>query len=184
MEILDIVNLEGIPTGEVVDRATAHKEGILHRTAHVWLIRNNNSTIEVLLQERATLKQLFPNCFDVSSAGHIPAGEDYIPSALRELQEELGITATSEQLMDCGIRHIDIRVDTTHSVYIDKQVSRVFYMWYNGNINNLSLQQEEVKSICWMPLEECIDGVKRNTFKNCIALDELYMIKNAIENKR
>ena len=35
-EILDIVDDNGQPTGEVIDRVTAHREGILHRTSHVW----------------------------------------------------------------------------------------------------------------------------------------------------
>ncbi len=38
-EILDIVDDNGQPTGEVIDRVTAHREGILHRTSHVWLVR-------------------------------------------------------------------------------------------------------------------------------------------------
>ena len=38
-EILDIVDDNGQPTGEVIDRVTAHRGGILHRTSHVWLVR-------------------------------------------------------------------------------------------------------------------------------------------------
>ena len=36
-EILDIVDENGTPTGQTVDRETAHLKGIPHRTAHVWL---------------------------------------------------------------------------------------------------------------------------------------------------
>ena len=82
-EILDIVDEEGIPTGEVVDRNIAHSLGILHRTAHVWLLREKDDNIQVLLQKRSQNKDSFPDCFDISSAGHIPAGVDYISSALR-----------------------------------------------------------------------------------------------------
>ena len=39
MEIFDIIDESGRPTGKTVDRETAHAEGILHRTAHVWLLR-------------------------------------------------------------------------------------------------------------------------------------------------
>ena len=96
MEILDIVDKDGIPIGITVDRDKAHKEGILHRTSHLWLIRCNNEQIEVLLQKRAETKLLFHGCYDVSSAGHIPAGIDYITSDLCELQEELAIKATAK----------------------------------------------------------------------------------------
>ncbi len=32
-------------------------------------------------------KDSFAGCYDISSAGHIPAGQDYLESALRELKE-------------------------------------------------------------------------------------------------
>ena len=51
MEILDIVDESGSPTGETIDRETAHAKGILHRTAHVWLLRRRNGRTEVLLQK-------------------------------------------------------------------------------------------------------------------------------------
>ena len=35
MEILDICDELGNPTGKTVERKIAHQQGILHRTAHV-----------------------------------------------------------------------------------------------------------------------------------------------------
>ena len=39
MELLDVVDENGIPTGETVERSIAHAKGIRHRTSHVWLLR-------------------------------------------------------------------------------------------------------------------------------------------------
>ena len=39
MEYLDLVDEAGNPTGEVVERTTAHAQGLRHRTCHVWLLR-------------------------------------------------------------------------------------------------------------------------------------------------
>ena len=39
MELLDIVDENGIPTGKTIERKIAHSEGIRLRTAHVWIIR-------------------------------------------------------------------------------------------------------------------------------------------------
>ena len=50
MEILDVVDETGAPTGETVERAEAHREGVRHRTAHVWIARNRNGRIQLLLQ--------------------------------------------------------------------------------------------------------------------------------------
>ena len=38
-------------------------------------------------------KESFPGLYDTSSAGHIRAGDEPLPSALRELREELHIAA-------------------------------------------------------------------------------------------
>ena len=92
MEILDVVDETGAPTGETVERAEAHREGVRHRTSHVWIARNRNGRIQLLLQKRCMQKDSFPGCYDISSAGHIPAGGEFASSALRELKEELGIT--------------------------------------------------------------------------------------------
>ena len=51
MELLDIVDEHGIPTGKTVERSLAHEQGILHRTAHVWIIREKKGRIQVLLQK-------------------------------------------------------------------------------------------------------------------------------------
>lgn len=102
MEYFDIVDEHGMPTGKTVSRKTAHEEGILHRTAHVWIIRPTAKGYDILLQKRSMEKDSFPGLYDTSSAGHILAGVEPLPSALRELKEELGIDADPQQLMYAG----------------------------------------------------------------------------------
>ena len=105
-EYLDIVDENGIPTGETVERETAHAKGIRHRTVHLWLVRKKDGKLQVLLQRRAKHKESFPDRYDTSSAGHIPAGSDYRESAIRELFEELGVHAKAEDLVYCGTRRV------------------------------------------------------------------------------
>lgn len=108
MEYLDIVDDNGVPTGEIISRDEAHRKGIMHRTAHVWVIRRSDRGTEVLLQKRSRKKESFPGMYDTSSAGHIPAGEEPLTSALRELKEELGIAAEKNSLEYIGSFHIKI----------------------------------------------------------------------------
>ena len=89
-EMLDLVNEQGDPIGRAVPRSEAHRLGLRHRTSHVWLVRRKNGVLEVLLQKRSDEKDSFPGCYDISSAGHIPAGQGFVDSALRELKEETG----------------------------------------------------------------------------------------------
>lgn len=96
MEYLDIRDKNGNPTGVIKERSLVHADGDLHGTSHVWIVKKNEKgSYDLLLQKRSENKDAFPGCYDISSAGHLPAGQDYLTSALRELEEELGIKAQS-----------------------------------------------------------------------------------------
>ena len=105
-EMLDIVDENGLPTGQAVPRTVAHAEGLRHRTSHVWIVRKKNGAVQVLLQMRCAAKDSYPGCYDISSAGHIPAGAEFVGSALRELKEELGVTAAT---VSPELRHQQVR---------------------------------------------------------------------------
>ena len=175
-EYLDIVDENGQPTGEIIERSAAHREGIPHRTSHLWLVRELDNQIQILLQKRAMTKS-FPGCYDISSAGHIPAGQDYIPSAVRELKEELGLSVDESELIFCGNLSI-FWDDVFFGVpYHDRQYTKVFLLWKNVEENDFVLQEEEVSSVRWMDLEECVTAVMTGTLKNCIAIEELQMVQ-------
>ena len=175
MEMFDIVDENGEPTGTVKERTKVHEDGDLHRTSHVWIVRDNNKGgLDVLLQKRSESKDSNPGCYDISSAGHIPAGCGYLDSALRELKEELGIDASSEELELRLIRRISYSDIYHGKLFKDNQVTRVYKMKRNDiDIEKLNLQKEEVEEVIWMDYEECIKAVKNNTIKHCIYLEEL-----------
>lgn len=99
MELFDICDEQGNPTGDKVERSEAHAKGICHRTAHIWIAKQENGRYKVLLQKRSMDKDSFPGRYDTSSAGHIQAGDEPMESALRELGEELGIKARPQILI-------------------------------------------------------------------------------------
>lgn len=175
-EYLDVVDENGSPTGEIVERSIAHREGIPHRTSHVWLVRERNGRLQVLLQKRAAAKS-FPGCYDISSAGHIPAGQDYYTSALRELQEELGLNASESDLICCGNMKI-FWDDVFFGIpYHDRQYTRVFLLWADVEEDRLTLQEEEVDGVLWIDLQECIDRVAAGSIQNCISPEELSLVQ-------
>lgn len=177
-EYLDVVDESGRPTGDIVERTAAHLNGIPHRTSHLWLVRKRDDRIQILLQKRAMTKS-FPECYDISSAGHIPAGQDFLPSAIRELREELGISAKETDLIFCGSRTIIWDDVFFGEPYHDRQYTKVFLLWADVDERDFVLQKEEVDGVLWMELEECIARVAAGTIKNCISLEELQMVKEA-----
>ena len=179
-EFLDIVDENGQPTGEIIDRETAHAKGILHRTSHVWLARRKNGKVQILLQKRDRHKSSFPGCYDISSAGHIPAGDSYEISALRELEEELGVQAEAKDLIYCGDRKVIWDDVFFGKPFHDRQISRVFLLWLDREENEFTLQESEVDGVLWMDFNQCCDSVKNDSFQNCIVLEELEIIKKVL----
>lgn len=182
LELFDVVDENGDPTGETVERTLAHSQGIRHRTSHVWLLRRRQGRMEILLQKRSRDKDSFPGCYDISSAGHIPAGVDYVSSALRELKEELGEEASPEELSCCGTRHIRYAETFYGKPFRDHQVSKVYLLWRDKEAEEFVLQQEEIEEVKWFDFYECMELVKENAIPHCIMQEELDMIKAALEN--
>lgn len=178
-EFLDIVDEYGNPTGEIVDREKAHTEGIRHRTSHVWILRHGADGVEVLLQKRSQNKDSFPGCYDISSAGHIPAGIEWKESALRELEEELGIDwICEEDLLLCGQRKITHDDEFHGKPFVDRQLSNIYCLWLDVEPSKLRLQEEEVESVVWMNLADCKHRIATEdpSFQHAIVLEELEML--------
>lgn len=88
-ELFDVVDERDQVVGQA-PRRIVHANGWRHRAIHVLVF---NAAGKVFLHQRSMQKDLFPGRWDSSCAGHVGAGEDYDPTAVRELAEELGITA-------------------------------------------------------------------------------------------
>lgn len=181
MELLDIVDEKGIPTGKTIDREIAHAKGIRHRSSHVWIVRKKEGKLQILLQKRSEEKDSYPGCYDISSAGHIPAGEDFIPSAIRELKEELGCEAKPEQFINCGQRTIVFDQIFHGKEFHDNQVSNIYALWLDREESEFSLQKEEVLEVRWFDFEDCVKKVAENRILHCIVLEELEMVRQGLE---
>lgn len=95
-EIFDVVDATDNPVGRE-RRAVVHAGNLLHRAVHILVFDKHG---QVFLQKRSRLKDKHPGAWDSSAAGHLDAGEDYDACAIRELEEELGITgATPRRVM-------------------------------------------------------------------------------------
>lgn len=187
MELLDLRREDGSLAGKVQERSVAHASGSLHGTAHVWAVRparkeeappGGRQSFEVLLQKRSAAKDSYPGCYDISAAGHLPAGSGFLESALRELEEELGIQAKPQDLEEAFL-HLGYAESTFHGKpFKNAEVSAVYVYREPVEIESLKFQQEEVESVCWMGYEDLLAEVRRETGlgnpgKYCIFLEEL-----------
>ena len=168
MEIFDIVDEYGKPTGETIERGLAHKEGVRHRTAHIWIAREVNGKWQVLLQKRAQTKDSFPGRYDTSSAGHIQAGDEPLESAIRELQEELGIVASPEELKYAGMFDIKYEKEFHNMLFKDNEIAFVYVYLGKIDIDDITVQEEELECVEWFDLEE--------TYKECLAHNQKFCV--------
>lgn len=152
MEYLDVCDENGIPTGETVERETAHQNGICHRTAHVWVLRKERGRYEILLQKRSDCKDSYPGCYDTSSAGHVPAGDEPLDSGIRELSEELGLYAEKSDLMYAGSFRNRYETVFHEKAFRDNEVSFVYVLSKEVDISGLRLQKEELSEVRWFDL--------------------------------
>ena len=181
MELFDERNPDGTKTGVVKERGVAHREGALHATVHIWIVRPNDlSGYDVLLQRRSKTKESNPGCYDISSAGHVNAGCDYPESALRELEEELGIKAEPGQLREVGMRRCGFEGTFYGRPFKDDELSRIYLYQEPVEIEDLTLQEEEVSEVIWMDYAECreiiLDESLKEFFPHCIYAEEFDML--------
>ena len=176
MELLDIRDVDGNATGKVRERSMVHMDGDLHGTSHIWVVRENEGGWDVLLQKRAHGKDSYPGCYDISSAGHMRAGDGYLGAALRELEEELGICAQAGELEFVGY-HMGYMEDVFYgTMFRDREISAVYIYRKPVDEDRLILQAEEVEAVMWMDLVKCIEAVDKGSIPNCIYPDELEML--------
>ncbi len=182
MEFFDITDENGTPTGETVSRSEAHDKGILHRTAHIWVVRKKGDSWQVLLQKRSAEKESFPLMYDTSSAGHIQAGDEPLESAQRELFEELGIDAGEDDLTFAGKFHINYAMEFHGKMFRDNEVAFVYAYEKPVDETKLVLQTEEVEEVKWFDVEEVRKGCEHRDGTFCVPTEGLEIITEYLKN--
>ena len=178
MEYLDICDEKEQPTGGIVSRDQAHRDGIRHRTAHVWVIREEEGRIQILLQKRSANKESFPGMYDTSSAGHIPAGCEPLDSALRELREELGIAAREEQLCYIGAICSRYEAQFRGKTFRDNEYTSVYLYREPVDADKLRLQVEEVERVDWFDLEQVREEIAHSRDRFCVPRASLALLRS------
>ncbi|MDR0461819.1 MAG: NUDIX domain-containing protein [Christensenellaceae bacterium] len=142
-ELFDVLNENGEFTGETISREKAHVDGTYHRAVVLFLV---NSKKQVLLQKRSLSKKKWGGYWDVTSGGHVEAGELGLMSAIRELDEELGIKVKPEDVRYIGCR----RTQTPKFGMNDNHFNEYFVAFKEVNVMKVKLQKDEVDEVKWI----------------------------------
>lgn len=145
-ELIDILDADGNYTGETIMKFVAHKNGYFHPTVHIWLYTKNG---KILLQQRGKNKDTFPLLWDVSVAGHIGAGEQIEAAAVREIEEEIGLTISAQELKKIGVF---TSVQKHHENLIDCEFHHTYIAELKVPLESLKKQESEVEDLQLTPL--------------------------------
>ena len=181
MEMFDVIDENGNKTGSIKERGVVHREGTLHATAHIWIARENQkSGYDILLQKRSSIKDSHPGCYDISSAGHICAGDSVLESALRELHEELGIDAKSEHLKEFGVQYKNYEGEFYGKPFKDRERSILYLYSEPLDEKDLVLQESEIESVIWIDYLDALRAIREKTIKHCIYEEEFCKLGKAL----
>lgn len=179
-EFIDIVNKNGKPTGKSAPKSEIHTKGHYHHTAHIWLY---TKTGEILLSQRSASKTICPLLWDVSVAGHIDAGEPLVTAALREVQEEIGLSILEKDLEKIGVFEC---FQSYGNGIKDNEFHNTFISELKVDISKLKLQIEEVEAVKLVSFSEFKEILKHiGSDNHFVASNKSYyeFVIHAIEKK-
>ncbi len=94
-ELFDIVDEYDNVIGKA-EREEVHKnKKLIHRSVGILIFNQNN---ELFLQQRSKTKDTDPLKWTISASGHVIAGDSYEITAIREINEELGVDLSVKQI--------------------------------------------------------------------------------------
>ncbi len=146
-EYFDILDENGNQTNLIKKRTEVHRDGDWHKAVHIWIINENG---DILLQRRASNKDIYPNMLDISCAGHLTTGDDSITGALRELKEELNLEIEPEELNYITT----LKRSPKDKEFIDNEFDDLYLLRTTKKIEELTYQKEEISEIFFVPYKE------------------------------
>ncbi len=176
MEFLDVINSEGIPTGEKKTRKDVHAEGLWHNTVHVYVFRKTATGLEFLVHLRSKSKDHSPNTWDTRFGGHLKSGETIEQAVVGELRDEVGLTVNIHDLIPGFTENNDWspnnRERVTSFYYELKDES--FVAQFNDN---------EVQEVKWVSAPQAEEELGTNSQWSGGGLESFRMVLKDIKSK-
>lgn len=169
-ELIDVLDENGIKTGQILPRKEVHKKGLWHRAILVAIVNEKN---EILLQQRSNSKDKNPGMWDISVAGHISSGQDSLMAATREISEEVSVNlGYSVEVKDFRFMFSYRQEQFFSEDFVERQFYDLFILRQQGLSNdNIRFQESEVQAIKFVTISELNEMRDK---KQLVPRDECY----------
>ncbi len=144
MELMDIYDKDGNPTGVVKDKGAPLADGEYIMAVGMWIVDKSG---RILLTKRSMEKRFAPGKWE-NTSGHVRAGESCLHAILRELKEETGIAVTERQVTLLGSACSGHYLGRNYGVRLDVPLDEVEF------------QEGETCGAKWVLFEEFVEMAK------------------------
>ena len=151
VEQLDVVDEVGRYL-RTAPRDEVHERGEWHRVFHCQIVTLRDGAPTAVLQQRSRTKAAFPGLIDISAAGHLAAGETPI-DGIRELEEELGISPASTDLVPLGVRRL---ADDSGEGTLNCELTSVYLLRDDRPLTDYVLARDEVDAVLDAPIADLL----------------------------
>ena len=149
MELVDLYDENRFPLGRTTPRFSRREKGTWRLITHLCIF---DSRGRLLIQQRSSGKRIWPGKWDVSAAGGVSSGETTRSAAVRELEEELGISAPAQDLR------------SVCTVTFNYAFDDYFILKRDVDLKSIRLQEEEVSAVRWATRQQVLDLIRRDAF--------------------
>lgn len=173
-EMLDVLNENGIKTGEILPRSEIHKRGLWHRAIVVAVVNEKN---EILLQQRSNSKEKNAGLWDISVAGHISSGQDALSAATREINEEVSVNlGYNVEVKEFRFMYSFRKQQVFSENFIENQFYDFFILRQSGlNRQSIKFQTSEVQDVKFVTISELNEIRSRGEI---VEREEVYDVLN------
>lgn len=137
----------GEPTGVILPRSEVIKNRYWCRSTNVYVM---NQKGELLCHQRSQNRERHPGVWSTHFGGHVCAQETFKINALKELEEEIGLT----------ISHYRLIPWRTSKIELQRLWARDFLTVYDGDIESLNMQKAEIDNVEWFTPERIINELQ------------------------
>lgn len=152
-ELLAEVDKNNQVIGSISRKIAHNSPNKIYRTVAIFV---KNDKGEYLWQKRSSTKDLYPNCWDFSVGGHVNYGKSYLETAVKELEEELGIIASAKELRFIG--ELLVKLPTSNEFF------HVFEYNFKPS-DKINLMENEVSETMWMSIEQVKKSMQQQKLK-------------------